>query len=145
MQDSFETCPPLDIVIVGAHNLSYTPNPAEIAFVRKSYENCKAFISVCGGILVPLQAGILDGKTATGPRFMLDVLRQQSPSTNWLEKRWLRDGKLWTAGALLNGMDLMAAFAQEYWGGEGTLATKMSSMGSWVNRDLDYKDEQWTD
>jgi len=143
--DSFATCPPLDIVLVGAHDISYTPNAAELAFVRKSYETCTAFLSICGGVQVPLQAGLLGGKRATGPRLMLDMLRQQAPTTEWLEKRWVRDGKLWTSGALLNGTDMMNVFANEIWGGgeEETLVGYFSKLGAWPNRDIDYKDVPW--
>lgn len=142
---SFEDCPPLDIVIIGAHNIiQYQPNEAELNFVRKSYEDSSAFITVCGGVEVPRLAGLLKGKTATGPRFYLDVLRQQSPETNWVEKRWVRDGKLWTSGALLNGMDLMHNFSEEYWGGgEDTLCSVVARIGAWPNREIDYKDVSW--
>ena len=112
--------------------------------MRKCWEDCVAFLTVCLGVAVPLQAGILEGKTATGPRLMLDALRQQAPATNWVEKRWVRDGKLWTSGALLNGTDLMHAFVHEFWGGgEEKLATYLSRTSAWPTRDVDYKDVPW--
>ncbi|KAF5004868.1 hypothetical protein FDECE_8650 [Fusarium decemcellulare] len=142
--DSFESCPPLDIVIIGAHTNGYIPNESELNFVRKTWNDCSAFITVCGGIQVPLLAGLLKDKTATGPRFILDMFRQQSLSTNWVEKRWVRDGKLWTSGALLNGMDLMHNFMEHYWGGgDDRLVGFMSKLGGWPNRDIDYKDVPW--
>jgi transcriptional regulator GlxA family with amidase domain len=79
--DSFATCPPLDIVLMGAHNYLYRPNEAELAFVRKAYDDCTAFLAICGGVQVPLAAGLLVGRKATGPRLMLDMLRQQAPQT----------------------------------------------------------------
>ncbi|KAK4190755.1 class I glutamine amidotransferase-like protein [Podospora australis] len=141
--DSFATCPPLDIVLIGAHLPGYHPNPTELAFVRKAYEESSAFMTICAGIEVPLLAGLLDGKTATGPRGMLGYLRQHAPTTNWVEKRWVRDGKLWTAGALLNGTDMMGAFEHATWGGEGTLVELMCRMGGVPVRDVDYKDVSW--
>jgi transcriptional regulator GlxA family with amidase domain len=115
-----------------------------MVFVRKAWEECAAFITICLGVAVPLQAGVLEGKTATGPRSMLDLLRKQAPGTNWVEKRWVRDGKLWTSGALLNGPDLIHAFVREHWGvGEEALATSVSRMCGWPNRDVDYKDVPW--
>ncbi|KAI8627406.1 class I glutamine amidotransferase-like protein [Xylariaceae sp. FL1651] len=142
--DSFETCPPLDIVLIGAHNFGYNPTAAELAFVRKSWDDCSAFLTVCGGVDVPRLAGVLDGKTATGPRVMLDAFRQQSPATNWVEKRWVRDGKLWTSGALLNGADLLHNFTKHYWGGgDGSYIDYTAKMGAWPDRDVDYKDVPW--
>lgn len=135
----------MDIVLIGAHGQQYTPNAAELAFVRKSWEDCSAFLTICGGISVALMAGgILDGKTATAPRFVLDMFRQRAPTTNWVEKRWARDGKLWTSGTFLNGTDLMYAFANEYWGGgDDTLVQYLAKVGAWPNRDVDYKDVPW--
>ncbi|PHH91657.1 hypothetical protein CDD83_10810 [Cordyceps sp. RAO-2017] len=141
--DSFETCPPLDIVLIGA-NFGHEATEAELAFIRKSYEACSAFISVCGGVAAPLQAGILEGRTATAPRFMLDQMRRQAPGTDWVERRWVRDGKLWTSGTLLNGLDLMSAFIQATWpSGEGTLISRMLRMSAWPDRDPEYKDVPW--
>ncbi|KAF8848690.1 class I glutamine amidotransferase-like protein [Acephala macrosclerotiorum] len=138
--DSFATCPPLDIVLMGAHDNKYHLNEAEKAFIRKAYEESAAFITICGGFLSALESGLLEGKTATGPRPMLDGLRQTAPGVNWVEKRWVRDGKLWTSGALLNGLDLTRAFVTEYWGGEGTLVEFVLALGAYPDRDIDYKD-----
>jgi transcriptional regulator GlxA family with amidase domain len=143
-QDSFATCPPLDIVLIGATTYGREFNEAELAYIRKSYDECAAFLTICGGMAGPLRAGVLNGKTATAPRMMLPMLHQQAPGTTWLEKRWVRDGKLWTSGTLLNGMDLMVAFSNEFWGGEGSLVEFMLKMGSWPIRDVDYKEEPLT-
>ncbi|KAF7196024.1 Isonitrile hydratase [Pseudocercospora fuligena] len=138
-KDSFATCPPLDIVLMGAHHGNYTPNEAELAFVRKSYEDSSAFLSICAGMMVFLQAGVLDGKTATGPQPFLSILKEKHPETNWVEKRYVRDGKIWTSGALLNGLDLMKAFVTETFGGPGTLAEAIIEIGAWPKRDVEYK------
>ena len=116
--------------------------------MRKAFDECAVFMTVCGGIDTARQAGVLEGKTATGPRLGLDMWRRQSPGTNWVEKRWVRDGKLWTSGALLNGTDMMAAFAKETWidsagGDEGSLVGMMTKIAAWPARDVDYKDVAW--
>ncbi|RYP65764.1 hypothetical protein DL771_008129 [Monosporascus sp. 5C6A] len=138
--DSYGSCPPLDIVLIGAQHNYEKYSEADLAFIRKSFDDCSAFISICGGILAPMQAGLLQGKSATGPRVLLPMVRQTNPGVDWQEKRWVRDGKLWTSGTLLNGLDLMNAFCQETWGGEGTLWDFISKAGSWPARDVDYKD-----
>ncbi|GAW11011.1 hypothetical protein ANO14919_003500 [Xylariales sp. No.14919] len=142
---SFKTSPPLDIVIIGAHCFGYVPNEAELAFVRKSFDECAAFIAVCGGVDVPRLAGLLEGKTVTGPRLFLDAWRTQSPATNWVEKRWERDGKLWTSGALFNGTDLMHNFIKRTWGATpaGVIGDYAAKVGAWPDRDIDYKDVPW--
>lgn len=142
--DSFATCPHLDIVLNGANNIGYVHSEAELAFTRKAYAEATAFLTICGGMDLPLKAGVLDGKTATAPRFLLSMLRKDAPGVNWVEKRWHRDGKLWTSGALLNGTDMMAAFVTEFWGKkEDSLGSLMVKMGGWPARDIEYKDVPW--
>ncbi|KAK7988286.1 cytochrome P450 [Apiospora arundinis] len=115
-----------------------TPSEAELAFIRKAHEECAAFLTICGGMMQPLQAGILKGLTCTAPQPMVPMLRQMAPETNWVEKRWVRDGKVWTSGVLLNGQDLMVAFVREYWGGEGSLGEAVIQMGCWPLRSANY-------
>ena len=135
----------MDLLLIGANEPYYTPNEAELGYVRHCWESCSAFMTVCGGIQVPICAGILDGRTVTGPRFYLGQLREEAPTTTWLEKRWVRDGKLWTSGALLNGLDMMGAFIRETWGYDGhpsaELVELMLGFGSNLHRDIDYQDE----
>ncbi|RYC63549.1 hypothetical protein CHU98_g2670 [Xylaria longipes] len=146
--DSFETCPPLDIVIIGAYPFSYVPSETELAFARKSYGDCAAFLAVCGGVDFPRRAGLLGGKTATGPREVLPLWRaDQAPgaattTTNWVEKRWVRDGKMWTSGALFNGCDMTHNFAKHVWADtpSGAIVEFLGKMGAWPDRDVDYKD-----
>lgn len=137
-QDSFETCPALDIVLMAAHRPGYTPNEAELCFVRKAYEDSSAFLTICGGFDAPLRAGLLNGKTATAPRFMLETLRTEAPGTKWVEKRWARDGKLWTSGALLNGLDLMVAFVRDTYANMPEVINAMVELGGWPDRGAEY-------
>ncbi|KAF2717748.1 class I glutamine amidotransferase-like protein [Polychaeton citri CBS 116435] len=138
--ESFSTCPSLDIVLMGAHIGPGQPSETELVYVRKAYEECSAFISICGGMMVPLAAGLLDGKTCTAPRELLNKLRTRSPEVDWVERRWVQDGKLWTSGTLLNGLDLMKAFVEHIWGGPGTLAESVIAMGAWPIRQNEFRD-----
>lgn len=138
---SFATCPPLDIALMGAQETKYRPTDAELAFVRHTFATCTAFLTICGGVFVPLQAGVLSGRRATGPRSSLPTLRKMAPDVNWTECRWERDGKLWTSGTLLNGLDLMVAFVRAVWGeGQGSLAEALVGIGAWPARARDFPD-----
>ncbi|OJJ73316.1 hypothetical protein ASPBRDRAFT_194272 [Aspergillus brasiliensis CBS 101740] len=139
--DSFTTCPPLDIVIIGAGQWGYQPSETEKAYLRKCYAECSAFLSVCVAQQLLLDTGILEGKTATATLSFLPWFRQMSPTTNWVEKRWVRDGKLWTTGGLLNGLDMISAFGREIWGGEGSLVEHLLRTGYFPMRNVDYEDE----
>ena len=127
---------------MGANTITeINPTNAEIKFIRESYEHCAAFLAICGGFMAPLRSGIYEGKTATAPRFLLDNLRKESPGVTWVDRRWQQDGKLWTSGTLLNGLDCMQAFARQTWNPtKGEFVEAMLSIGSWPVRDEEYKD-----
>ncbi|KAK2015865.1 class I glutamine amidotransferase-like protein [Colletotrichum eremochloae] len=138
--DSFESCPPLDIVLMGAHDVNYKTSEAELAFIRKAWDECSAFLTICGGMMPLLEAGILVGKTATGPRPFLGIMKEKVPVVNWVETRWARDGKLWTSGTVLNGTDMMRAFVESTWGGKNGLVEAMLDSAGFPTRDVDFKD-----
>ena|SRR6186713_1944239 len=120
---------------MGAYFPGYNPTEAELAFIRKAYDDSSAFITICAGFLPAQLAGVLAGKTATAPRFLIPILQKEDPRTTWVEKRYVRDGKVWTSGALLNGLDLMNAFMLEYW---PELSKVGMSLGSWPVRSVNY-------
>ncbi|KAL1635497.1 hypothetical protein SLS58_010193 [Diplodia intermedia] len=137
---SFATCPPLDIVLMGAHDMKYQTTDAEKAFIRQSYERCSAFLTVCGGILPMLEAGLLEGMSVCAPRMLLGMMRKQAPHVTWVDKRWVRDGKVWSSSTLLNGMDLMRGFAEETWGGKNGAVEAVLDAAHFPARDVDFKD-----
>ncbi|KAK5172365.1 uncharacterized protein LTR77_004004 [Saxophila tyrrhenica] len=139
---SFITCPPLDIALMGAHDSTYALSRAEIDFVKKTHDGCLAFLFVCGGFQAALQSGLLEDKTATAPRPMIEWLRRNNSEVDWVTRRWARDGKVWTSGALLNGIDMTKAFVEEIWGGPGTLADFSLRSGGYPDRDVNYADVQ---
>ncbi|KAL4943087.1 hypothetical protein BDV06DRAFT_150529 [Aspergillus oleicola] len=138
--DSFTSCPELDIILLGAAKLTYHASETELAFLRKAYASCSALLCICGGFEPILSAGLLEGKTATAPRQLLPMLRGTAPNTNWVEKRYVNDGKIWTTGILLNGLDMVVAFGRSVWGQQGGLVDMAAAFGDWPERDVDYKD-----
>jgi transcriptional regulator GlxA family with amidase domain len=113
---------------MGAYLPSYTPTSTELALVRKSYDDCTAFIAICGGMMAAQLAGILVDKTAAAPRFIIPMLQKQDPRTTWVDRRWVREGTMWTSGALLNGLDLMEAFMKTYWPELAELAARVGAL-----------------
>lgn len=145
LQNSFASCPPLDIVLMGAHDVAYHLNDAEKTFIRKSFDDCTAFISICGGIFALLEAGLLGGKTVSAPRMVVKTMQQNVPDVNWVDKRWSHDGKIWSSSTLLNGTDLMRAFAEKIWGGQNGMIEALLDAGHWPARDVDFKDFHGSD
>ena len=53
-------------------------------------------------------SGVLDGKNATVNHMMLGGARQTFPKVNWVERQWVVDGEVRTAGGACAGMDMVA-------------------------------------
>ncbi|KAI9903846.1 hypothetical protein N3K66_000375 [Trichothecium roseum] len=138
---SFQTCPPLDIALMGAHDsYHYKLSDGEKAFIRQTYEGCSAFLTVCGGIFALLESGLLGGLTVSAPRPAVKMLNAMAPHVTFVDRRWSHDGKVWTSSTLLNGTDMMRAFATETWGGRTGFVEASLDMGAWPARDVDFKD-----
>ncbi|KAI1461635.1 ThiJ/PfpI family protein [Annulohypoxylon moriforme] len=106
----------LDIVLIPG------PDPFK-EFERGALEWLKAqsevpgldVLSICTGILVCGEAGLLKGKTACGPRGMQDVIRGKGFGEKELvghKFRWVQDGNFWSSGGVTNGNDLVAAYCR---------------------------------
>ncbi|KAI9903787.1 hypothetical protein N3K66_000316 [Trichothecium roseum] len=56
-------------------------------------------LSVCTGIFLCGEAGLLDGRRASGPRGLVDRLKKQYPKTRFVgqEYRWVQDGNFWSS------------------------------------------------
>lgn len=56
-------------------------------------------LSVCTGCFVLGQSGVLNGRTASGPRPIVPRLRKEFPDARWVDdKRWVKDGNIWSSG-----------------------------------------------
>ncbi|KAH8660167.1 ThiJ/PfpI family protein [Xylariales sp. PMI_506] len=73
-------------------------------------------LSICSGIIVCGEAGLLKDKTITCPRGLNDWIKTK----NYGEKevvadkyRWFQDGSFWSSGGVTNGNDLVAAWARQ--------------------------------
>jgi transcriptional regulator GlxA family with amidase domain len=130
----------LDIVLLGANQAGYQASDSEKEFLRKCHAECIAFLCICGGFEPTLSAGLLEGKTATAPSRLIPIMQQVAPGTKWVQKRWVRDEKIWTTGSLLNGFDMLAAFAKDTWGEENVVINDVLMEGAWPSRDVDYAD-----
>ncbi|KAM3502502.1 hypothetical protein MY11210_009048 [Beauveria gryllotalpidicola] len=58
----------------------------------KAFDECEAFLAICGGIYPLLEAGLLDGKSVAAPRLLLELSKSMAPNVDWVDRRWMRDG-----------------------------------------------------
>ncbi|KAL8878119.1 MAG: hypothetical protein Q9198_004009 [Flavoplaca austrocitrina] len=138
LQHSISTCPPLDILLIGGPAPTYRPSEAIQHFIQTQYQHVRHLLTICTGYIPALYSGVLDGKTVTAPRGLLPVLKEEKPDVKWVEKRWVRDGKVWSSGAVANGMDMMACFMKEEFKEQGTLTEMAMGMADFARRGEAY-------
>ncbi|HEY0006896.1 MAG TPA: DJ-1/PfpI family protein [Pyrinomonadaceae bacterium] len=117
--ESFESCPPLDYLLIpgGQGTRSEVNNIALIDFVRRQAASCKEVLSVCTGAFILQAAGLLEGKRATTHWASLGRLREFA-DVSVDEKRFVRDGHVWTAAGVSAGIDLALALVADQSGEE---------------------------
>ncbi|KAI9840631.1 MAG: hypothetical protein M1837_001400 [Sclerophora amabilis] len=100
----------LDILLIGGPPPNHRPAQS-IKFLKEAAEKTKIIMTTCIGSLWLASAGVLDGKKATTNRGALGMAKQFFPQVEWVDQRWVVDGKLWTAGGAGAGIDMVATYA----------------------------------
>ncbi|HYY58659.1 MAG TPA: DJ-1/PfpI family protein, partial [Pyrinomonadaceae bacterium] len=110
----FKDCPPLDYLLIpgGQGTRREVDNTELLDFVRKQAGACREVLSVCTGAFILQAAGLLEGKRATTHWGSLDRLRAFGEVTVE-EKRFVRDGHVWTAAGVSAGIDLALALVAD--------------------------------
>jgi putative intracellular protease/amidase len=105
----------LDIVMVPGPDPNATFEEEALEWLRgHSSTRGVDILCVCTGIFLCASAGIVDGKSASGPRGLQDLLKKKFPKVELVgeNQRWAQDGNFWSSGGITNGNDLMAAYAK---------------------------------
>jgi len=106
---SYESCPPLDVVLVpgGVGTRTEMENPKHIAFVQKQGRSAEYVTSVCTGALVLQKAGFLEGKRATTHWGAIAELTNLGGDVTVVsDERWVHDGNVITAAGVSAGIDM---------------------------------------
>ncbi len=112
---SFADAPRLDYLLVpgGMGTRKEVENKSLIDFVASQAEICRVILSVCTGSFILHSAGFLKSKKATTHFTMLDNLRNLD-DVEVVEKRFVKDGKIWTSAGVSAGIDMaLELVAQE--------------------------------
>ncbi len=108
---TYETCPPLDVVMVpgGPGQQDLMEDEAALAFLRKQAATAKYVTSVCTGSLVLGAAGLLKGKRATCHWAALEHLKPLGAIP--VSEKVVIDGNIVTGAGVTSGIDFALTLA----------------------------------
>jgi len=101
---TFEQCPQLDILVVGAVPGELNRDEEMLNFISEQSTQASSIIGICGGVLLLGAVGLLEGRKATTNFHLLDALRlfgaESVPGG-----RVVQDGIILTAGPATGGFE----------------------------------------
>ena len=106
---SFETAPPLDIILVpgGMGTRTEVDNKAVIDWIAKVAPGCTWVTSVCTGSMLLIEAGPARGKRVTTHWAFVETLRERGGAAEVVDDmRFVRDGNVVTAAGVSAGIDM---------------------------------------
>lgn len=124
---TFTDCPSLDYLLVPGGfiiPIEEKLSARVIDFVRDRTPSARAVMSVCSGSFILHQAGVLKGRRAATNWKAIELQKQLADVTT-VEKRWVRDGSVWTSGGVSAGMDMTLAFIADEGGADAASLTQL--------------------
>ncbi|KAH9479868.1 Isonitrile hydratase [Psilocybe cubensis] len=115
---TYDDCPGLDLLVVPGPDPTFPPPPGFVEFMQKRYADpeLKALLMVCTGSIMVAHSGILDGRQVCSNKFILKEMATAGTlnrKVKWIgDRRWIVDGKLWSAGGVTCGVDLAAEYGR---------------------------------
>jgi cyclohexyl-isocyanide hydratase len=108
---TYETCPPLDVIMVpgGPGQQELMEDEAALGFLRKQAASAKYVTSVCTGSLVLGAAGLLKGKRATCHWNALEHLKPLGATP--VSEKVVIDGNIVTGAGVTSGIDFALTLA----------------------------------
>ena len=106
---SFETAPPLDIILVpgGMGTRTEVDNKAVIDWIAKVAPGCTWVTSVCTGSMLLIEAGPARGKRVTTHWAFVDTLRERGGAAEVVDDmRFVRDGNVVSSAGVSAGIDM---------------------------------------
>jgi len=113
---TYADCPELDYLIVPGPD-PFAPLPTGCTeFLHERIPKLKALLTVCTGSMAIAQAGVLDGLHVCSNKVVLKMFAEAgilNKKVKWVgDRRWIVDGKVWSAAGITAGIDLIAEFAK---------------------------------
>ncbi len=91
----------------------------EVAWLRKQHSRGAALISICDGVELVAEAGLLDGRNATGHWASLSSRRKQYPKVTWrTNTRYVADGDIASSAGVSASLPISLALIETMAGAE---------------------------
>lgn len=104
-------CPSIDYLLIpggkGARILRYCG--ATIQFIRRQSKSCDYLLSVCTGLFILYETGLLKGKNVTTYHLAKEELKKYT-DIHLIANRYHQDGQIWSSAGVSAGIDMMLAF-----------------------------------
>ncbi|PLN82128.1 ThiJ/PfpI family protein [Aspergillus taichungensis] len=128
----------LNALLIPGTDPNVVPETPYLDFIRRHHAQGTQILAVCTGSFVLGHAGILSGRVCTGPRLLVPVLRERFPEAKeWVQSvRVVRDGNVWTSGAITNGHDLIIQYLRTI--ASAPLVNAVSIMADLPARSVEY-------
>lgn len=108
---------PIDTLLVGGDPSFQELDPAVVKWLARRAPQTRRYGSICTGVFLLAEAGLLDGRRVTTHWECADKLRQEYPALNIEpDQIFIRDGQLSTAAGVTAGIDLALALVEEDYG-----------------------------
>jgi putative intracellular protease/amidase len=120
-----------DYVIVPA--LHHPDDPAVLDWVRRQSEGGATIVSICSGARVLSEAGLLEGRAATGHWYDLDYLQRKNPTMEWVpDRRYVADRGVVTTTGVTASIPVSLALIEAIAGrGQAALVAAELGVESW--------------
>jgi transcriptional regulator GlxA family with amidase domain len=122
----FVEAPPLDIVLVpgGSGARREITNPAMTRWLASAAAHCSWLTSVCTGTFLLVGAGLTAGRRGTTHHDFIEPLRAMGGAEVVERLRFVRDGKLLTAGGVMSGIEMSLWLVERLYGPDVLRKTK---------------------
>ncbi len=113
---NFLDAPNFDILLIpgGKGTRKLISNKSVLSWIYNR-RNTKLIISICTGSLLLAASGLLKNKKATTHWSAFDLLKDISPSTSVLRKRYVMD-KIFSSSGVASGIDLSLKVVENFYG-----------------------------
>jgi transcriptional regulator GlxA family with amidase domain len=123
---TYDNAPTLDVILVpgGSGARREIGNTATVGWLRSVEESCSWLTSVCTGAFLLVGSGLAGGRKVTTHHDFVDALRDMNNAEIVEGVRFVRDGRVLTAGGVMSGIEMSLWLVNELYGAETMERTK---------------------